>query len=467
LEYQTGCVQYDLFKTGREPRGSPLPRLPCRKRSSMKRQLGIWVGIVTLSSACGNGMSGGPQGTGGSATDGVSGGGPGAGSGGALSGAGGTSGGATSGPAGGAATGGGATGGTGGSSATGGAPGSGGTGGGSSGHPNPTLVPLHVDGNKLLDPSGKTIVLRGTSLIDIGALYEYGGGIGGITARMDKIAAAGLSGHVVRLPVYPKVTYNGGYPYCSPLPFPVGSGPEADCDPSPATTTAEEYIAEVLKPAVDAATDRNLYVIVDFHQIDDAATSASGDDAKAFWQSIAPVFADYTNVFYEAFNEPIDFGSDWSALKPKAQEWVDTIRAAAPNNVIIVPSPQWCQHPGDAASDPPTGSNLMFTAHVYPGNWNPTFQDQIDTAAAVAPLFFTEWGYDQGSSDGTTGTSDPNWGADFRVVVDTSGGSWTAWVTDDSWAPSMFTDPSLEALTPFGTLTNAWLESTAANDWVQ
>jgi len=71
-----------------------------------------------------------------------------------------------------------------------------------------------------------------TALIDIGALYAYGGNsVAGISARMDKIAAAGLQGHVVRLPVYPKIDYNGGGSYCSPLPYPVGGSGSANCTP--------------------------------------------------------------------------------------------------------------------------------------------------------------------------------------------------------------------------------------------
>src|SRR6478736_1478514 len=80
--------------------------------------------------------------------------------------------------------------GTGGTPATGGASGTGGMGGAGGGLPALTVV-----GNKLQDPTGKTIVLRGSSLIDIGALYAYNGNsAAGITNRMDKVAAAGVQG---------------------------------------------------------------------------------------------------------------------------------------------------------------------------------------------------------------------------------------------------------------------------------
>jgi hypothetical protein len=375
-----------------------------------------------------------------------------------ASGRGGTSGTAgTTGAAGAAGTGGS---GRGGASGAGGSPlgGNGGAGatGGAAGLPQ-----LTVNGTKLQDPSGKTIVLRGSALIDIGALYYYGGqNVSGITTRMDKVAAAGVQGHVVRLPVYPKIDYNGGSPTCSPCPYPVGTGPVASCTPT-TPVSASDYVTKILKPAVDYATSKNLYVIIDFHQIDNATAGTSAADATTFWTDIAPRFASYTNVIYEPFNEPLDTGASWAALKSVAQGWINTIRAAAPKNIIIVPSNNWDQRPGDAASDPPMGTNLMYTAHVYPSNWKSGngFQTQVATAVTKAPVFMTEWGYDR---------SDPaSWGTALQSTIDANGASWTAWVTDNGWTPSMFADSSLTTLTSFGTLVKTWLAAKANSDWVQ
>jgi endoglucanase len=345
---------------------------------------------------------------------------------------------------------------------SGGASGTAGSGGATNGGTGAGTLPrLTVTGNKLTDPTGKTIVLRGSSLIDVGSLYAYSGqSSAGITARMDKVAAAAVQGHVVRIPVYPKITYNGTRPTCSPVPYPVGTGPSAACTPKNPLSAAD-YVAQVLKPAVDYATSKSLYVIIDYHQIDDAATGASAADANTFWTDIAPKFANYNNVFYEPFNEPIDAMASWAALKPAVQGLVDTIRAAAPNNIIIVPSNSWDQRPGDAASDPPRGTNLMYTAHIYPPNWSAAFQAQVATAVAKAPVFITEWGYNP---------TDPNphaWGTALQSTIDGNGASWTAWVTDNAWTPSMFSDMSLTGLTDFGTLVNAWLAGKANADWVR
>jgi hypothetical protein len=415
-------------------------------------------GGTTAKGGSGGNGSGGSTATGGSGSGGNGTGGSGSGGTSVKGGAGGGTGGS-----GGSATGGStATGG----SATGGSTGTAGSGtGGSTGG----LPALKVNGTKLQDPNGKTIVLRGSSLIDIGALYAYNGNsVAGITARVDKLATAGVQGHVVRFPVYPKIDYNGGYPYCSDLPYPVGGTVSASCT-AKSPMTAADYVSKVLKPAVDYATSKNLYVIIDHHQIDDATTGNSAADATTFWTDIAPKFASYSNVLYEPFNEPIDGSKTWAQLKPKVQGWIDTIRNAGASNVIIVPSNSYCQRPDDAASDAPTDpkSNLMYTAHIYPGNWNSTFKTQVATAVTKAPVFVTEWGYILNSSDSVVGTSSATWGTDLQTLVNGNGASWTAWVTDNGWTPNMFSDSAITQLTDFGTLVKSWLAAKATSDWVQ
>jgi len=338
---------------------------------------------------------------------------------------------------------------------TGGSSGAGGVAGAGS-----DLPWLTVKGNKLQDPTGKTIILRGSSLIDIGSLYWFGGqSVAGIAARIDKVAAAGVQGHVIRLPVYPKVDYNtGGGAACSPCPYPVGTGPAAGCTPK-SPLSAGDYVTKVLKPAVDYATSKHLYVIIDYHQIDNATSGTSAADAKTFWTDIAPKFAGDSNVLFEPFNEPIDANVPWASLKPVVQQLIDTIRSGAAKNIIIVPSNAWDQHPGDAVSDPPTGANLMYTAHIYPQNWSGAFQSQLATATAKAPVFISEWGYE---------SSDPSsFGTSIQTTANGNGASWTAWVTDNAWTPSMFADANLSTLTNFGTLVKSWLATTANDDWVQ
>ncbi len=251
---------------------------------------------------------------------------------------------------------------TGGTSTGGKASGGTSTGGTAIGGSTSTGLPaLHVEGQYIKDPNGKTIVLRGVSLIDIGALYYYASqNATGITTRIDKILAAGMVPHVIRMPVYPRTNVNGTAPYYSPAPYPVG--PVAPSG-TQITFTPDQYLNQVLKPAVDYATQKNMYVIIDYHQIDNT-NGTSATDATTFWQYMAPKFASYTNVLYEPYNEPIDSTTTWATFKPRAQGWVDTIRGLAPNNLVLVPNMSYDQKPGDASSSPLSGSNLVYVAHV-------------------------------------------------------------------------------------------------------
>jgi endoglucanase len=348
---------------------------------------------------------------------------------------------------------------------TGGGSGAGGAGvGGGLAAPPTDLPPLHVDGALIKDPGGNTIVLRGVALIDIGTLFGYTQqSATGITNRIDKILAAGLVPHVIRMPVYPRTVTNSGTSTYSPVPFPVGPAAPSG---NHLALTEDEYLNNVLKPAVDYATQKGLYVIIDYHQIDNSS-GQSGTDATTFWQYMAAQFANYPNVIYEPYNEPIDSTTTWANFKARAQGWVDTIRAAAPDNLIIVPSMSWDQHPGDAASSPLDGTNLVYTAHVYPGNWSTAFKQQVATAVTKVPVFISEWGYILNGTDKNLGTADATWGPTFQALVDGNGASWTGWVTDNSWTPNMFTTSALTTLTDFGTLVKTWLTAQAANDWIQ
>ncbi len=167
------------------------------------------------------------------------------------------------------------------------------------------------------------------------------------------------------------------------------------------------------------------------------------------------------------YAQPIDSAVTWANFKSVAQGWVDTIRAAAPNNIIIVPSMSYDQRPGDAADSPLTGSNLMYTAHIYPGNFSTAFKAQIANAVTKVPVFITEWGYVLNGTDRNLGTAVTTWGTDFRTLVDSEGANWTAWVTDNGWQPNMFTSTALTTLTDFGNVTKTWLSDTATSDWVQ
>jgi hypothetical protein len=194
-----------------------------------------------------------------------------------------------------------------------------------------------------------------------------------------------------------------------------------------------ELFEDYYRPAVEHAVELGLYIIIDWHEIADVETVA--ERTTAFWEFMAPKFAEYTNVLYEIFNEPENFSdTSWERWKPYAQEWVDQIRESAPNNIILIGGPYWDQQIGGAATDPIEGENLAYVGHIYPPSAYMLLTDDspIAEAAKEHPVMITEWGYRP--------DEDPEgeYRESLKAWIEERGLSWTAWCADSVWSPTMF-----------------------------
>ena len=295
-----------------------------------------------------------------------------------------------------------------------------GTGGGGAGSPG-ALPWLHVDGNLIKDPGGNTVVLRGVSFIDLGATEEWEGGATEMIDRLTNTSdAAGSSPgwytRVIRLAVYP---------------------PDSEDFDSPNTYQAGStgYYDSLLRPTVDYARQKGIYVIIDWHYIGN--TNDHRSTTSAFWTDMAPRFANDSHVFFELFNEPINAG-DWSSVRADMQAWYDIVRARAPQNIVLVGTPNWCQIVGPTAQNPVNGTNIAYVAHMYPLHWDEmSLRNEITTAAAAHPVFVSEWGFQQGGNEIVDGTIS-SYGNPFKQFIEQHRLSWTAWCASSSWGPPMF-----------------------------
>ena len=287
---------------------------------------------------------------------------------------------------------------------------------------------LHTAGNQLLDPHDNAVVLRGVGIVDLGATSLEDGGI---EAAIDRVTALddwqsnspGWATHVVRLMVAPP---DGDYE--SPLPY----DPDPDVD----------YYGTILRPAVEYARQKGLYAIIDWHYTD--GTSAHLDSTDAFWSEMAPRFAEDSHVLFELFNEPTNGGS-WPVTHDDMQHWYDLVREGAPDNVVLVGTPNWCVQVGDAAEAPLDGTNVMYVSHMYPQTFAYEFaQQQLLNAAAQVPVFMTEWGFQEDptldpANDKTNGTIG-SFAIPLKQLVDEQRISWTAWSASATWQPPMFAE---------------------------
>lgn len=305
---------------------------------------------------------------------------------------------------------------------------------------------LHVEGNQIKDPAGREVVLRGVALIDLGFLESWHGGafamIDRLTDQTDTQGASpGWYPKVLRINITPPDAVDYGWPH----PF----DPEDDA-----------FYNTLLRPVVDACKSKDLYVIIDWHYV--ANTWDHVETTSAFWEYMAPRFAEDSHVIFELFNEPINdvhgdwiFNSndtaDWLSVRQDMQTWVDIVRAHAPRNLILVGGAFYSQVIGPAATypvnDPIGGGNIAYVSHIYPGhwcdsNWSSSYQNQITTCHSAHPVVMTEWGFsDQAGSstpsDLLMGTI-TEYGQPLMNFVEGLGISHTAWVASYNWGPPMF-----------------------------
>ncbi|MBN2441035.1 MAG: cellulase family glycosylhydrolase [Spirochaetales bacterium] len=202
-----------------------------------------------------------------------------------------------------------------------------------------------------------------------------------------------------------------------------------------------------VRPLIQDAIDNGIYIIVDWHihwnpsdpnnqhWTPDPHTS----EAKTFFSMVAQEFGYYDNIIYEVINEPGN-GISWSQVKTHASEVISAIRQHDPDNLILVPSPNWAQEPVTPSNDPildavdadndgntsEKAPNVAYTIHFYAMSHN--FRSNADQAMANGiALFATEWGVSDYSGDGTIDISEGGPADQWTDWMEANSISWTAW----------------------------------------
>jgi len=255
--------------------------------------------------------------------------------------------------------------------------------------------PLHVEGNKIKDAEGHVVVLRGLSAPEIGMVKEWYG----IHDYIDRITnpddpngnSPGWYTRVIRYSVCP----NDSHIKDSPLVF---NSYDAD-DPN------NEAVYEALKDAADYGATKGVYTIINLGYSTLIADKVA--ETNAFWNYMAPRFANDGNVLFELFSEPTDGAGNWGLVKGRMQAWVNIVRTYTADNICLVTGPCYSQQIGQAATNPVEGDNIVYTMHFYGATWRTGLSwltTQIDAVAPLYPIMVSAWGYEP--------NSDPNvWSA--------------------------------------------------------
>lgn len=184
-----------------------------------------------------------------------------------------------------------------------------------------------------------------------------------------------------------------------------------------------EFALQCVNQVVKGAIGRGIYVLIDFH-----SHKIHIEEAKTFFGQMAKTYCNYPNVIYEIWNEP-DYYS-WAEVKEYSEQVIKVIRAADPDNLILIGSPHWCQDVDSVAANPILGqSNIMYTMHFYAGTHKQWLRDRTDAAIAKGiPIFVSECAGMEASGNG------PIDEAEWKNYIDWMEGqkiSWIAWSVSD------------------------------------
>ena len=204
----------------------------------------------------------------------------------------------------------------------------------------------------------------------------------------------------------------------------------------------EEYASRFIDTTVEHCKEQGVYLILDYHIIEDWDNERVVEQVEAFWDQAAPRYADEPHVVYEFWNEPQRPDDDtletWNGWKEVAQPIVDGVREQAPETPIIVGSPGWTSLTKYAAESPFEGDNLIYAGHIYPGDGKSAevLDPDYGEPADEVPVMITEWGFD--AIDDTQPGTRSNFGEPFKDWLSgRENVGWTAWCLDSHWHPTM------------------------------
>ncbi|ORX78046.1 hypothetical protein BCR32DRAFT_247468 [Anaeromyces robustus] len=157
---------------------------------------------------------------------------------------------------------------------------------------------------------------------------------------------------------------------------------------------------EILYRGIDAAIESNMYVLIDWHILNDYDPMMNVEEAKEFFNMISEKYANVPNLIYEICNEP-NQGAKWENIYKYSNIIVPIIRNHNPNAVIIIGTPNYDQDLESAIAKPVSFKNVMYTFHFYSAEHHDDLMVRFENAIKSGlPVFISECGITMGDGNG-------------------------------------------------------------------
>ncbi len=246
---------------------------------------------------------------------------------------------------------------------------------------------LRVENGILKDKNGETFHLRGMSTHGIGWFPDY------INAgAMESVKNAG--GNVMRIAMYTQA--DRGY------------------------INEPERSMELVLQSIENARAMDMYVIVDWHILDDGDPNVYLDRAITFFDAVASRYPGDAGIIYEVCNEPNNV--KWDKISDYGYAICPVIRQYSPDAVVILGTPDFSSDLKSAMKAPLSQENILYAFHFYAGEHG-SYKVLEEALKKRFPVMVSEWGIGKNSS----GEPALKEGREFAGFLNENGISWCAW----------------------------------------
>lgn len=258
---------------------------------------------------------------------------------------------------------------------------------------------LEVKGGKLVDNKGTVMQLQGVS--SHGINWDVGEPFVNEKALQNLRDEWGVN--CFRIAMY-TADYNG---YCV------------------TSSSSRKKLLRVIDRGVKAAKKLGMYVIIDWHILNDRTPKKYQKKAKKFFQIVAKKYKKYGNVMYELCNEP-NGKTSWNTIKKYAKTITKVIRKYSKQSIVIVGTPTWSQDVDKAAKSPLSGKNIMYSFHFYAATHKDYNRQKVQVAInRKLPVICTEFSGCDASGNGSIDEKSLNTWVSFMNKNDISYCCWS------------------------------------------
>ncbi len=262
---------------------------------------------------------------------------------------------------------------------------------------------LKVDGTNLTDKDGEVVQLKGLSTHGINWFPDY------VNKQLFTEINQSTDINTIRIAMYTE-DYNG---YLN------------------TDQASQEQLLKLIDDAVNFAVELDMYVIIDWHILNDNNPLQHQQEAIEFFTLMSEKYGDIDNVIFEICNEP-NGDTTWADIEEYANAVIPAIRANS-DNVIIVGTPTWSQDVDQVQKL--DFDNVVYTLHFYAATHKEDLRIKAQTAIDNGiPLFVSEFGITEASGNGSVDTAEADEWLEFLDENKISYAMWNLSNKDESSA---------------------------------